>query len=153
MPPKKNLAPDFTLPDVTGNQITLSTFRGKRNILLVLNRGFACPFCRQHLAELRRGIDGLAARHTDVLVIAPEYPEAVSAFWQREQFPFFGFADPDHSVAALYHQEANMFRTGRLPAEFLMDRSGAIQYSHFGTTPADIPPLSEIFDVLDSLGS
>jgi peroxiredoxin len=33
-------APDFTLMDFNGNEIRLSNFRGKKNILLVFNRGF-----------------------------------------------------------------------------------------------------------------
>lgn len=34
------LAPDFTLPDLTGNPISLSDFRDDKHIVLVLNRGF-----------------------------------------------------------------------------------------------------------------
>lgn len=33
-------APDFTLPDVNGHTVTLSSFQGKKHILLVFNRGF-----------------------------------------------------------------------------------------------------------------
>jgi len=33
-------APDFTLQDFRGNQLSLSDFRGKKNVLLVFNRGF-----------------------------------------------------------------------------------------------------------------
>jgi peroxiredoxin len=34
------VAPDFDLEDFTGNKFKLSDFRGKSNILIVLNRGF-----------------------------------------------------------------------------------------------------------------
>jgi len=33
-------APDFTLADVTGNSVSLSQFKGKKHVILVLNRGF-----------------------------------------------------------------------------------------------------------------
>ncbi|MCA9956766.1 MAG: redoxin domain-containing protein [Ardenticatenaceae bacterium] len=33
-------APDFTLADYRGNDVTLSEFKGKQNVLLVFNRGF-----------------------------------------------------------------------------------------------------------------
>ena len=33
-------APDFTLPDFNGNAIRLADFNGKKNIVLVFNRGF-----------------------------------------------------------------------------------------------------------------
>lgn len=34
-------APDFSLEDFKGSVFTLSSFRGKSNVLIVLNRGFA----------------------------------------------------------------------------------------------------------------
>ncbi len=33
-------APDFTMPDFNGNEISLSDFADKQNVLIVLNRGF-----------------------------------------------------------------------------------------------------------------
>jgi peroxiredoxin len=34
-------APDFTLTDANGQQVSLLNFKNQRNILLVFNRGFA----------------------------------------------------------------------------------------------------------------
>jgi peroxiredoxin len=33
-------APDFTLRDFNGNEVSLSDFQGRLNVLLVFNRGF-----------------------------------------------------------------------------------------------------------------
>lgn len=33
-------APDFTLADYEGNDVSLSHFKGKKHVLLVFNRGF-----------------------------------------------------------------------------------------------------------------
>ena len=33
-------APDFTLTDYQGNEVSLSQFKGKQHVLLVFNRGF-----------------------------------------------------------------------------------------------------------------
>lgn len=33
-------APDFALEDVNGKTVTLSQFKGVKNVILVLNRGF-----------------------------------------------------------------------------------------------------------------
>jgi cytochrome oxidase Cu insertion factor (SCO1/SenC/PrrC family) len=33
-------APDFTLEDINGDPVSLSDFRGKKHVVLVLNRGF-----------------------------------------------------------------------------------------------------------------
>jgi peroxiredoxin len=34
------IAPDFSLTDIDGQEIRLSNFRDKANVLLVFNRGF-----------------------------------------------------------------------------------------------------------------
>lgn len=34
------VAPDFTLPDFTGNPVSLSDFRDRKHVLLVFNRTF-----------------------------------------------------------------------------------------------------------------
>lgn len=35
------VAPEFSLPDFSGKTVSLSDFRGKKNVLLVFNRTFA----------------------------------------------------------------------------------------------------------------
>ncbi len=34
-------APNFSLPDFAGNRVSLSDFRGRKNVLLAFNRTFA----------------------------------------------------------------------------------------------------------------
>lgn len=34
------IAPDFSLPDLSGSMVSLSDFRGRKNVLLVFNRTF-----------------------------------------------------------------------------------------------------------------
>lgn len=34
-------APEFTLPDLNGNPVSVLDYRGRRNVLLVFNRTFA----------------------------------------------------------------------------------------------------------------
>ena len=33
-------APDFTLTEVSGRQVSLSDYRGKKHVVLIFNRGF-----------------------------------------------------------------------------------------------------------------
>jgi peroxiredoxin len=47
------VAPDFTLSDQNGKQVTFSQARGEKIAVLVFYRGYWCPFCRRQLAELR----------------------------------------------------------------------------------------------------
>lgn len=40
MPDKLQNAPDFELPDISGEKFRLYDFRGKKNVVLVFLRGF-----------------------------------------------------------------------------------------------------------------
>lgn len=44
-------APEFTLPDLRGNQVNLSDFRGSRTLVLFWNP--ACGFCQRMLSDLK----------------------------------------------------------------------------------------------------
>lgn len=65
--------------------------------------------------------------------------------------PFIGCADIKSKVADLYYQEVNLLKFGRMPALFVIDRTGLIRYSHYGDSMADIPPNAEVLNVLDAL--
>jgi peroxiredoxin len=54
------VAPDFTLPDLDGNQVHLAQFRGKVVVLEWFNPG--CPFVRA--SHTQGSLKGLAEKHT-----------------------------------------------------------------------------------------
>jgi peroxiredoxin len=145
------LAPDFQLVDTQGYPVTLSTFRGHANVVLVFNRGLSCPFCRQHLALLRREIESVDARRTVILVIYPDRPERIRKYWEQENLPFPGFADSENLVASLFQQNANLYRKGRLPSVILVDREGRIRYRYDGASAPDIPSNETLFAELDRI--
>ncbi len=37
---EQNIAPDFTLMDFQGHQVSLADYRGKSYVVLIFNRGF-----------------------------------------------------------------------------------------------------------------
>jgi peroxiredoxin len=107
-------APDFTLLDFNGRTVRLADFRGRKNVLLVFNRGFTWPFCRGHMAQLRQGYPQFVDRDTEVVVVGPENARAFSDYWQKEGLPFIGLPDPDGGVLKTYGQEVNLFKLGRM---------------------------------------
>lgn len=48
------LAPDFTLPSTTGGTITLSDYRGKKNVLIYFNEGLSCQPCWEQIPDLEK---------------------------------------------------------------------------------------------------
>jgi len=144
-------APDFQLVDSKGYPVTLSTLRGHTNVVLVLNRGLSCPFCRGHLTQLRRDADAFEARHAVILIIDPDRPEQIQDYWEREGLPFPGFADTENHVASLFRQTVDRYGKGRLPSVILLDREGRIRFRHDGASAPDIPSSETLLAELDRI--
>ena len=143
-------APDFVLNDFDGKKISLSDYRNKKNVLLVLNRGFLWPFCRRHIAQLRQKSDKLTNLDIEVLVAGPENSDSFRRYWKKESLPFKGLPDPNHSVMKLYGQEVKLFKLGRMPAQMLIDKSGILKFVYYGNSMSDIPDISELEKTLSS---
>ena len=66
-------APDFTLPDASGRPVTLSSFRGKRPVVLVFG-SFGCDLFCASLVRLRRLRDAWKGRAEFLFVYVSEGP-------------------------------------------------------------------------------
>ncbi len=103
------------------------------------------------MAQLRRDYDEFVKRDTEILVLGPEDAAAFRQYWQKEDLPFPGLPDPEHSVLTLYGQEVSLLKLGRMPAKMLIDRQGIARMVHYGGSMMDIPPNAEVFELLAQL--
>lgn len=86
-----------------------------------------------------------------MLAVGPDGPHAFKQYWEENNLPFPGLADLRSRVADRYAQEVNLFKLGRMPALFVVDKEGVIRYEHYGDSMSDIPSNAEVFAVLDAL--
>jgi len=86
--------------------------------------------------------------NTEIVVIGSENADIFQKYWLKQELPFIGIPDPEHTIQQLYGQEVNPFKLGRLPAQMLVDLSGRLRYVHYGSSMADIPSCKEILDLL-----
>ncbi len=105
------------------------------------------------MAQLRHQYADLLARDAEVLVVAPDSPDALRRYWEKEALPFPGLADPDHAVADRYRQQVKILKFGRLPAVFIVDRQGQIRAQHYGRSMSDIPTIEAVIALLGSITS
>lgn len=144
-------APDFEIEDFKGNKFKLSNFREKKNVLIVLNRGFVWPFCKKHMMQLHQDYDKFLEKDTIIVAIGPENANSFKSYWEENNLKFYGIPDGKQSVLKLYDQKINIFKLGRMPAQMLVDKMGTLRYVHFGNSMKDIPENSEILKILDTL--
>ena len=148
-----DLAIDFCLKDTRGNDIRLSDYQGKRNILLVFNRGYTCPFCRRHMANLHKDYQEFLDRQTEIITLGPNSVKDYQRFWTMQQMPFIGCSDLGNQVAKMYFQEFNLLKFGWVPALFVIDKKQIIRFSHYGKNMADIPSNRVVLDILDEINA
>jgi peroxiredoxin len=105
--PDDDTAPDFTLPDLAGKPVTLSSLKGKKAVVLVF-AGIECP--RSTASEPRLG--DLAAKYgpkgVAFYVINSNWSESVEAIAERVKrvsFPIPVLKDDKHQVAGAFKVE------------------------------------------------
>jgi peroxiredoxin (alkyl hydroperoxide reductase subunit C) len=123
-------APDFTLPDYNKEQVSLSDFRGQKNVLLVFYPLAFTGTCQGELRQLRDNLGDFMSDSIQVLTVSVDSPYSHKVWAEREGFEFPLLADfwPHGAVAQAY----GVFNPERGYANrgtFVIDRSGIIRFA------------------------
>ncbi|MBZ0137452.1 MAG: peroxiredoxin [Planctomycetes bacterium] len=116
-------APDFTLKDDGGHDVTLSHEVGERPVVLVFYPRAGSPICTRQMCSLRDGWGELTAR-ARVFGISYDDVDAIRRFKHDEKLPFVLLSDSDKSVARKYGVHGT-FAPARVT--FVIDSSGKIE--------------------------
>ena len=123
-------APDFTLPDQDGEEVTLSELRG-RPVVLYFYPKADTPGCTTQACGIRDHRNDYEATGAAVLGVSPDEVKDVKRFHDKQGLNFTLLADADHAVCDLYGVwgEKSMYgRTymGAQRATFIIDASGTV---------------------------
>jgi thioredoxin-dependent peroxiredoxin len=123
-------APDFTLPDHDGNDVTLSDLRGQTVVLYFYPKADT-PGCTTQACGIRDHRNDYEATGAAVLGVSPDSVDDVKRFHDKQGLNFTLLADEDHAVCDLYGVwgEKSMYgRTylGAHRATFIIDASGTV---------------------------
>lgn len=133
-------APDFTLARMGGGDVTLSSFRGRKNVVLVFYRGFWCPYCIKQLAGMRQLLDAEMKKGTELLAVSVDDSTGtrktitrISADGVAPDFALL--SDPDHAVIARYGilNPNGGDRGIPHPATYVIDRGGIVRWRDIET--------------------
>jgi peroxiredoxin Q/BCP len=105
------------------------------------------------LARLRDDYETFRNHGAEILAVGPNLPTTFRQYWRKEQIPFLGLPDPDHSVARKYKQEVKLFKLGRMPLNCVIDAKGYVRFAHYGRSMSDIPSNEELLHVIDELNA
>lgn len=123
-------APDFTLPDSEGGQVSLSDYRS-RSVLVYFYPAAGTPGCTKQACDFRDNLAELNDAGFAVLGISPDKPEKLAKFAADEGLNFPLLSDPDKTVLtewAAFGEKQNYGRTvqGVIRSTFVVDAEGKI---------------------------
>ncbi|WP_321372260.1 TlpA disulfide reductase family protein [uncultured Desulfuromusa sp.] len=113
------VAPDFTLTNMQGEEVTLSQFRGK---VVILNFWATwCPPCREEMPSMERLYRDLESKGLVMLAVNVEEngKEAVTQFLQKRSYSFPILLDSENVAQ-------NTYGVFRFPESFIIDRNGIV---------------------------
>ncbi len=147
-------APDFTLPDQDGEDVTLSSLRGKPVVLYFYPKADT-PGCTTQACSVRDHAAAYAAHDAVVLGVSPDPVAKVEAFHAKHDMNFTLLADVDHAVAERYGVwgEKSMYGKtymGAARATFIITPDGTIAHVIPKVSPKSHD--DEVLAVLDGLG-
>ena len=123
-------APDFTATTDTGEQISLSSLRGKKVVLYFYPRDNT-PGCTQEACDFRDREEALAAKGAVVLGVSTDSAASHEKFKAQHALPFTLLADPEKELVSAYgvYQEKKQYGRsfmGVVRTTFVIDADGVI---------------------------
>lgn len=94
-------APDFTLKDSAGKDVSLKDYRG-RNTIVYFYPAASTPGCTKEACDFRDTLASLQREGYDVLGVSPDPVGKLATFAEKEGLTFPLLSDEDHAVAEAY---------------------------------------------------
>ncbi|MCW4017645.1 MAG: peroxiredoxin [Candidatus Bathyarchaeota archaeon] len=142
-------APDFTLPSQMGDNVTLSEFFGKKNIVLYFYPKDETTGCTREACSFRDAYQELTSLDAQVLGVSGQSVESHKSFASHYGLPFLLLADVDNKVRELYDVPKTL---GLLPGRvtYIIDKKGVVRHIFNSQTQAE-RHVQEAKDTLSQL--
>ena len=124
-------APQFTLLDQRGKEVSLADFNGKQNVVLYFYPKAMTPGCTVQACGIRDTYAEFNSIDTVVLGVSPDSVDRLVKFEDKQELNFTLLSDEDHAVTELYGAWGLKKFMGRefmgvLRSTFVIDKQGTI---------------------------
>jgi peroxiredoxin Q/BCP len=119
-------APEFSLPDHTGQTVSLTSLLGKGSVILYFYPADFTPGCTKEACSIRDLHSAILGAGLDVAGVSPQSPETHSKFREKYQLPFTLLSDSDKVVAKMYDVNGPL-GIGVRRATYLIDQARRIR--------------------------
>jgi thiol-disulfide isomerase/thioredoxin len=135
------VAPDFTVKDLAGHEVKLSSLKGK--VVLVNFWATWCPPCKEEIPSMMKLNQRMAGKQYQMLAISIDEggKEAVVSYFKKSGNSLPAYLDNEGAVSRSYG-------TTGVPETFIIDKAGIIQKKIVGGMDWSAP---DVFSYLDEL--
>ena len=166
-------APDFSLKDSSGKDVSLRDALAKGPVVLTFYRGVWCPYCNMELQALQDALPEIEARGAQLLAISLQGPENSRKSQRQNKLDFPILTDQGGDVSdrfglrwTLQDYVIPVFQgfgvelpqihgtdewTLPMPARYVIGTDGVIAYAEVNPDYTIRPEPSDMFPVLDKL--
>lgn len=145
----------LSFKDVDGNDVKLEDYRDKKNVVLVMTRGFNgayCLYCTSQTSRLMSNIDKFHELETEIIVVFPGPSKVAAPFRDtvlkrisKDKLAFPLVVDEDFAVVDKLKLRGDL----AAPSTFIIDKQGKLRFAYVGKDNADRPSLKVVFDQLE----
>lgn len=133
------MAPDFTLQDQDGKNVSLSDFRGKKVVLYFYSKDNTAG-CNAQACAYAESYPAFAEKGVTVIGISKDTSASHRRFADKFELPFLLLADPEKEVLQKYDVwvKKNMYGKqvmGVIRSSYLIDEEGRILRVHAKVKP------------------
>ena len=149
-PQAGDVAPEFTAASTSGSEVSLSSFRGKRNVLLAFFPLAFTGTCTKELACFTEDFDRFAGHGVEILPISVDSTASLREFKNKLQMKTELLSDFKRDISREYGVlNEDRFYSNR--AYFLIDKEGRVRWSHIEDKNGERRENSEIFAAIKLL--
>ena len=149
-PAAGEIAPDFTLMSTANENVTLSSFRGERDVLIAFFPLAFTSTCTSELCAFTDDFDAFAGTGVQILPISVDATPSLKEYKKKYNMKVDLLSDFKREASKAY----GVLREDTYYAQrsyFLVDRQGIVRWSHVETIPGTKRENAEILEQIRML--
>ncbi len=151
-------APDFKLKSHNLEEISLSDYKGKKNVVILFFPLVNTSVCEKELCSTRDGLSQYSDLDAQVLAVSVDSPFAQKLWADKHKFNFPLLSDFNKEVSKTYGAFYDIFLPGQFDysgvskrSAFVVDKAGIIRYAEILESAGNEPDYEAIKNVLKTL--
>ena len=145
-----DVAPDFTAASTSGSNVSLASFRGRRNVLLAFFPLAFTGTCTKELVCFTEDFDQFAGLGVEILPISVDSVPSLREFKNKLRMKTELLSDFKRDISRAYGVlNEDRFYSNR--AYFLIDKEGRVRWTYLETNNSDRRENSEILTAIQQL--